>query len=239
MSTTEKGVFLDLDHTIVKPKSGGTFPQDSNDFEFIPGILQKLIKLKKDGYKLFLCTNQAGIDQGYQLPKEVFGRISHIESELRALAKAEGLDGDFFADASVAWHKDHHYYKPSPLFIEQMVVKHNLNKEECFMVGDASGLVRLSIVDDGYRFTGGYSYVSELSENVIRSVEKLFSSYKKIMVDGALNGVLRVIVKKSEHRPKEEKYVTYNEDFSDSDKKFAENGGIKYIDIDEFLKNGN
>lgn len=51
---------FDLDHTLIKPKSGNKFPKDHNDWILLEGVKKKLEDLHSDGYKIVVFTNQAG-----------------------------------------------------------------------------------------------------------------------------------------------------------------------------------
>lgn len=54
---------FDLDGTLIRTKSGSTFPRDENDWRFTyPDIQEKLHQLhEKSGYRIVIFTNQAGI----------------------------------------------------------------------------------------------------------------------------------------------------------------------------------
>lgn len=55
---------FDLDHTLVKQKSGKKFPTDENDWvQLYPNIKEKLIQLSNE-YTLVIFSNQNGIKIG-------------------------------------------------------------------------------------------------------------------------------------------------------------------------------
>lgn len=50
---------FDYDHTLVKPKSGGTFSKGVWDWEWLsPNVPEKLKKLYHDGFAIVIFTNQ-------------------------------------------------------------------------------------------------------------------------------------------------------------------------------------
>jgi len=51
-------IMFDLDYTLIKTKSGYKFPRHANDFEFMPGVLDKLVALNADGYHIIIISNQ-------------------------------------------------------------------------------------------------------------------------------------------------------------------------------------
>ncbi len=49
---------FDLDHTLIKPKSGNKFPRNEDDWVIITNVKEKLNELYKLGYKIVIFTNQ-------------------------------------------------------------------------------------------------------------------------------------------------------------------------------------
>jgi DNA 3'-phosphatase len=55
-------IFFDLDHTLIKPKSGVVFPKDENDWTWnYDNVIEILNKLQLDGYSIVIFTNQKGL----------------------------------------------------------------------------------------------------------------------------------------------------------------------------------
>ena len=48
---------FDLDHTLIRPKSGCKFPKNWEDWELLHGVKDKLNKFYEDKYKIVIFTN--------------------------------------------------------------------------------------------------------------------------------------------------------------------------------------
>lgn len=125
-----RALFLDRDGTLIIDK---VYLSDPSGVELLPGVPEGLKKARALGYKLFLFSNQSGIGRGY----------FKMEDALRVNARMEellGLPSPVFDDiclAPEAPDQPQVYRKPSPRFILEMIDKHALAPEECFMVGDS------------------------------------------------------------------------------------------------------
>lgn len=129
-----KALFIDLDHTLVRPKSGGTFPKDATDWEFLPGIIEKLTQWLSPyahGFThLIVITNQGGIEMGYQTDQEVRGKLRAITAWTR----------HYFPHVTSLFYycptmegKDR---KPNPGMINCAVCENEIDLNESIMVGD-------------------------------------------------------------------------------------------------------
>jgi D-glycero-D-manno-heptose 1,7-bisphosphate phosphatase len=61
-STLRKAAFLDRDGVINKDKA---YVHRWDDFEFVPGAIEGMKKLRDSGYALVIVTNQSGLARGY------------------------------------------------------------------------------------------------------------------------------------------------------------------------------
>ena len=67
---------FDLDHTLIKPNGGKTFPQDENDYIFYnPLVLPKLQTLYNQGFMILIITNQSKLFK-YQMIDNVLSQIN-------------------------------------------------------------------------------------------------------------------------------------------------------------------
>ncbi len=80
MDKTYKLCIFDVDGTLTTTKSGATFRKTADDWQWLPGRLERLHQLDRDGMKLAIATNQGGV---------AFGLLDYYEmrQELRRTAE--------------------------------------------------------------------------------------------------------------------------------------------------------
>jgi len=124
-----KALFLDRDGTIIVDKH---YLADPAGVELIPGARSALQRTRELGYKLFLFTNQSGIGRGLYTLDDTLLVNARMETLL-------DLPAPLFTDLCIAPEapdQPSFYRKPSPRFIQEMIVAHDLNPAECAMIGD-------------------------------------------------------------------------------------------------------
>eukprot|EP00026_Physarum_polycephalum_P005964 Phypoly_transcript_06003.p1 GENE.Phypoly_transcript_06003~~Phypoly_transcript_06003.p1 ORF type:complete len:564 (+),score=114.23 Phypoly_transcript_06003:157-1848(+) len=121
---------FDMDDTLVKTSTGKVFAKGQDDWQWkFPVVPKKLMAAHKDGYRLVIFTNQAGIGTGKTKADDIKGKIID-------LSKALGIP----IVAVVATDKDK-YRKPSPALWD-FFVKHvngGVHPSDAIFVGDAAG----------------------------------------------------------------------------------------------------
>lgn len=121
--------FFDRDGTLIKDVG---YLHDPALVELLPGVKETLHKLRRDGYLLFLFTNQSGVARGY------FG-MDAVQAVNDRLSSLLGDSTVFFDGVCIApEHPDEPpvYRKPCPRYILETLQTFNLPKEKCVMVGD-------------------------------------------------------------------------------------------------------
>ena len=124
-----KALFLDRDGTIILDKH---YLADPSGVELIPGVAATLARARALGYKLFLFTNQSGVARGMYTVDDV-DRCNRRMEELLALPPP------IFTDTCIAIEGPEvtdGYRKPSPRFILESIARHNLDPQQCWMIGD-------------------------------------------------------------------------------------------------------
>lgn len=163
-----KVLFADLDGTLIDTVSGNTFPKGIWDMRIRFDVLDAIKKLKP--LCVLIVTNQGGIEAGFVNRRDFEFKMEYI---VRSIKEYVGCYTEYsYCENN---NKANHYRKPNIGMLESMLRKcqlhlfrpDNLTKDDCLMIGDASG-------KDGQ--------------------------------------------------------------FSDSDKKTAENFGIDYMDVEDFVK---
>lgn len=164
----KKVLFIDLDGTLIKTISGKTFPEDITDFRIQLPVLDKIIEKLPNLKKFFIVTNQDNLKSAFK-QYDFQAKLYAIEDICweylnNRFANSVGSDAQY----CTSMDKTDLYRKPNTAMLENLFTQWEVkSKEECIMIGDASG------------------------------------------------------------KPG---------DFSDSDKKCAENFGIDYIDVRNFLE---
>jgi len=128
---SNKALFLDLDHTIIKPKSGNTFPKDINDWEFIKGIIKKIKEYNQHNFKVLIVSNQGGIAKGYSTESETHKKFKNIIKS----AKEQGVIIDDYL-FSTTNRKTDIMRKPNPGMALKFAKQYDLNLSLSIMVGD-------------------------------------------------------------------------------------------------------
>lgn len=134
-----KILFADLDGTLIKTKSGETFPKGIWDMEFRFEVLDAIKKMQPNA--LFIVSNQRGIAAGYVNRDNFELKLSYVCMCIKEYANISV--GSFYCP------ENNDYAKPSPKMLENLFVEINryeeykswtpITKEDCLMIGDASG----------------------------------------------------------------------------------------------------
>ncbi len=128
----QKALFLDRDGTINIEKE---YVFRKEDFEFQPGIFELIREYIKEGYLIFIITNQSGIARG-------------LYSENEYLQLSEWMINEFARkDIRIekVYHCPHHpdftgdceCRKPKPGMILQAIETFNIDPAESVLIGDA------------------------------------------------------------------------------------------------------
>ena len=132
-----KILFSDLDGTLIKTKSGKTFPEDASDYEFKKEVIDAIIKLSPTC--LFIVTNQGGIGKFVQ-KSDFEHKLSDIVSYLEINTGIYIVDA-IYCDSD---DKKNEMREPNTGMLSKMLDSHSLNsfydKDDMLMIGDASGL---------------------------------------------------------------------------------------------------
>lgn len=133
-------LFIDLDSTLIKTISGKTFPEDITDFRIQLPVLSKIVeKFPKLNY-LFIVTNQGGI--GKFITKPDFERkLAYVQHFCESFLE-ERLANMYRCDSEYcdSMDKTNPYRKPNTGMLEVLAKRWEIqSKEECIMIGDASG----------------------------------------------------------------------------------------------------
>lgn len=133
-------VFADLDGTLIKTKSGRTFPKDNDDWVLREDVIDKIAKVINPTY-LFIVSNQGGIPRGLVKEEEFKNKLETICDMI-----SSRLNIHVHGEYSATEDKNDPDRKPNPgmlyeclaVFVEktgkQLIANRNM-----IMIGDASG----------------------------------------------------------------------------------------------------
>ena len=127
-------LFCDLDGTLIKTKSGKTFPIDKFDWELREEVVEAINNYMPD--YIFIVTNQGGIEKGFVLESDFEHKIEHIISVLE-LTCSDVLHIDY--EYCISNDKENPMRKPNPGMIELFKGKYHFFNYQAMMIGDASG----------------------------------------------------------------------------------------------------
>lgn len=135
MASARRALLLDLDNTLIHTKSGEKFPIDRDDWTFMYGMPEKIKEYDRNGYTIFIVSNQGGIESGNPTIKDFTYKIKDIR---RKLADSYGVA---IKDVYYCTTEDdnHLHRKPNPGMAFSIATEYNVNLMTSIMVGDASG----------------------------------------------------------------------------------------------------
>uniref|UniRef100_A0A182MVD1 PNK FHA domain-containing protein n=2 Tax=Anopheles culicifacies TaxID=139723 RepID=A0A182MVD1_9DIPT len=129
---SEKIAAYDMDGTLIKTKSGNVFPKSTDDWQIaFPEVPGKLKSLHRNGFKLVIFTNQAGIG------KEKV-RIEDFRQKIEALVRKLSVPMQVFISTGSG-----KYRKPRTGMWQTLCDSKNdgvpIDRARSFYVGDAAG----------------------------------------------------------------------------------------------------
>lgn len=126
-----KALFLDRDGTINIEKN---YVYKIEDFEFIDETLEIISKYFKQGFLIFVITNQAGIARGFYTEEDYLKLTEWMITEF----KTKGIE------ITKVYHCPHHpkisgecdCRKPNPGMILKAINEFNINPADSVLIGD-------------------------------------------------------------------------------------------------------
>jgi D-glycero-D-manno-heptose 1,7-bisphosphate phosphatase len=127
MISRSPAVFVDRDGTIMENVD---YCSDPKEVRIFPGVPEALGRLKSNGFKLIIITNQSGIGRGFFTIEQ----YRAVEAEvLRQLG--DGLiDAGYFCPDVPGQHSS--CRKPAPGMILQATREHRIDLSRSFFIGD-------------------------------------------------------------------------------------------------------
>jgi histidinol-phosphate phosphatase family protein len=125
----KRAVFLDRDGTIIADRG---YLKDPNRIELLPGAVDALRKLAREGWKLIIISNQSGVGRGLMTADE----MNAVQAKFLRMMRAHGVE---ITASYFCTHKpdDHcECRKPATLSVERAVREHAISAQQSWMIGD-------------------------------------------------------------------------------------------------------
>ncbi|MBU2102256.1 MAG: D-glycero-beta-D-manno-heptose 1,7-bisphosphate 7-phosphatase [Candidatus Omnitrophica bacterium] len=128
-----KVIFLDRDGVINAYPGDGGYVKSWKEFKFIPGSIEGIRKLNAKGFKLFVISNQGGVNKGLYTQETLDTMTSRMMRKLTR--EGAHLDGVYYcihrSDENCSCHK------PKPGMLEAALREHTIKAEMSFFIGDS------------------------------------------------------------------------------------------------------
>jgi DNA 3'-phosphatase len=137
-----KAVFSDLDGTLIRTKSGKTFPVDKDDWVLDLTVLDAIYNYMFKNLTGTLCivTNQGGVEAGFHTRESI---VTKLEDIRKAIFKyfMDKYNYNVKIDSGACYTNDPTDFmrKPNPGLGYHLGINNNLILTQCVMIGDASG----------------------------------------------------------------------------------------------------
>jgi D-glycero-D-manno-heptose 1,7-bisphosphate phosphatase len=120
-------VFIDRDDTLM-PDSG--YCSDPNHVRIFPGVPEALRRLKSNGFRLIIITNQSGIGRGLF----TLDQYRAVEAEVLRQLGVDLIDATYFCPHVPGQQSTHR--KPAPGMVVQAALDHQIDLSRSFLIGD-------------------------------------------------------------------------------------------------------
>ena len=131
-----KVLFCDLDGTLINTISGNTFPKGIWDMTFRFKVLDAIKKLAPE--HVFIVSNQGGIEKGFVDILYFQQKLIYVELAIREYIK----NNEVYSSFCIYNDKNCNERKPNTGMLDKFwrTIPYFIKKEDCLMIGDASGL---------------------------------------------------------------------------------------------------
>lgn len=132
----DKVVFLDRDGTINEEVE---YLHQLKDLVILPGVAKALRRLREQGFKLVVVTNQAGVARGYygeEDVKAIHEHLNHILSKEKAQIDRFYYCPHHPVHGIGKYRMECHCRKPETGMFEMAEISFSIDKSRSYMIGD-------------------------------------------------------------------------------------------------------
>ena len=128
-----KAIFLDRDGVINRDPGSGDYIKSWKEFEFLPGAIEAIKELNKNGYEIFVISNQAGVSKG------LFSR-EDLDDITKNMLKELESQGGKIRSVNYCIHLPDEgcdCRKPKTGMVEAVTKGLNIDFKETYFIGDS------------------------------------------------------------------------------------------------------
>lgn len=177
-----KAVFIDRDGTI---NVDVHYLDAPNKFEMYPGVGEGVKKLKENGFKIIVVTNQSGVARGYFTEKQLFSIHERMKKEIQKFNVI--LDGIYYCP--------HHptdncsCRKPNTGLFEKAIKDNNIEVNRSYMLGD-----KITDISAGKKIGAKTILIPEMHmREKILMEKKIWDSYPDYIAYNFTDAVERIL----------------------------------------------
>lgn len=128
-----KAIFLDRDGVINKDPGFGDYVKSWEELQFLPGAIEAIKRLNKNGYEIFVISNQAGVGRG------LFSQSSLDEITNNMLKEIESQGGKITSISYCTHRIDEgcSCRKPKTGMIEKATKDFDIDFKNTYFIGDS------------------------------------------------------------------------------------------------------
>jgi D-glycero-D-manno-heptose 1,7-bisphosphate phosphatase len=128
----KKIVFLDRDGVINKKAPKADYVKRWEEFIFLPGSIEAINLLVRNGYKIFIITNQAGIARGMMTEED----LNTIHENMKKELEKHNIKISGIYHCPHGWNDGCECRKPKPGMFHQAARDHHINLTKALFIGD-------------------------------------------------------------------------------------------------------
>jgi histidinol-phosphate phosphatase family protein len=132
LDPSRKAVFLDRDGVVNKKMPRGEYVRKWSEFEFLRGVKEALRILTKNGFEIYIISNQAGIGRGVMQEGDVLEIHNNMEKEL--FAAGSKISGIYYCPHKA--EDDCQCRKPKPGMLFEAALEYLIDLPRATFIGD-------------------------------------------------------------------------------------------------------
>jgi D-glycero-D-manno-heptose 1,7-bisphosphate phosphatase len=125
----KRALFLDRDGTIIVDRG---YLRDPNSIELLPGAVDTLKALAREGWKLIVISNQSGVGRGLITVDE----MNAVQAKFLRILRTHGVEISASYICTHAPEDECECRKPEPGSLERASREHSIDLDQSWMIGD-------------------------------------------------------------------------------------------------------